>query len=149
MKYIITETKMVDIIKKYNEKILKISTENFYYNWTNFNCGMGICCDPYSVGFYPSGIDNDNFLFKLVIRKDYDDFGDYPSYLSDDLPEECYEQPDITDPKFDTYIIEEELAEELNNMFGDSDIWEKSLMILLNDIFGTHATDILIWNYNV
>jgi hypothetical protein len=149
MKYVITENKMVDVLKKYNEKVLKISNENFYYSWTNFNCGMGECCDPYSIGFYPPGIDYDTPLFKLVMSENYDDDGDYPSYLSDDLPEECEEQPDITNPKFDTYIIEEELTEELNTTFGDSDIWAKSLMILLNNIFDIHAKHILIRNYNI
>lgn len=140
---------MVDVLKKYNEKVLKISNENLYYSWTDYNCGMGVCCDPYSAGFWKKNSDYDTPLFKLVMSENYDDDGDYPLDLSDELPEECEEQPDITNPKFDTYIIEEELTEELNTTFGDSDIWAKSLMILLNNIFDIHAKHILIRNYNI
>jgi len=149
MKYIITENRMVGILKRYCKEVLDISIENTYYSWTDYNCGMGVCCDPYSAGFWKKNSNYDVPLFKLVISQNYDDYGDYPSYVSDELPEECEQQPDITDPKFDTYIVEDELAEELNNTFGDSDIWEKSLMILLNDIFGTQATDILIRDYDL
>jgi len=149
MKYIITENRMVGILKRYCKEVLDISPENLYYSWTDFNCGWGVCCDPYSAGFWKKNSDYNNPFFKLVMSKHYDDDGDYPEELYDELPEECEQQPDITDPKFDTYIVEDELAEELNNTFGDSDIWEKSLLILLNDIFGTQATDILIRDYDL
>ena len=149
MKYIITENRMVGILKRYCKEVLDISPENLYYSWTDYNCGMGVCCDPYSAGFWKKNSDYNNPLFKLVISQNYDDDGDYPLYLSDELPEECEQQPDITNPKFDTYIVEGEVVEELNNTFGDSDIWEKSLLILLNDIFGTQATHILIRDYDL
>jgi len=147
MKYIITENKIVDILKKYNEKFLKISPENLYYSWTDYNCGMGVCCDPYSTGFWKKNSDYDVPLFKLVMSKNYDDDGDYPLDLSDELPEECEQQPDITNPKFDTYIIEEELTEEVKKIFGIHKNWSNHFLDLLNDIFGTQATDILIREY--
>ena len=40
-----------------------------------------------------------NYLFKLVDSKYYDDVGDYPRELSDELPEPCLEPPTIENLK--------------------------------------------------
>ena len=145
VKYIITENKFEDVLKYYLEGVYG----DFYYSWTDFNCGMGVCCDPYSVGFYHQYSDYDIPFFKLVMSKHYDDDGDYPEELHDELPEECEELPKIIDPKFDTYIIEEEMAEEFYSVFGEYHIWEKSLMDTLNSIYGTQAKDLLIRGDNI
>ena len=50
MKIVITESKLTEVIYEY----LDWSFQGFnkcYYDWAEFNCGMGVCCDPYAVGF--------------------------------------------------------------------------------------------------
>ena len=50
MKYTIGEDRMSEII----HRILNMEFpgfEDIYYDWADFNCGMGVCCDPYAVGF--------------------------------------------------------------------------------------------------
>jgi hypothetical protein len=26
--------------------------DDIYYDWAQYNCGMGVCCDPYAVGLF-------------------------------------------------------------------------------------------------
>jgi len=142
MKIIITESKLHNTLLK----LLKITFpgfEDIYYDWANYNCGMGECCDPYAVGFVLSQNNYDDYLFKLVESKYYDDDGDYPRNLSDDLPEPCYESPDVRDPRFDVIIFYEVFAEELEQYLGPKYLWENELLNLLNRMFFMDAKTIL------
>ena len=40
--------------------------DDIYYDWADFNCGMGVCCDMYAIGFVLPGREYDDYLFKLV-----------------------------------------------------------------------------------
>ena len=60
MKLIITESKISNALHKY----LNLSYEGFdncSHNWADFNCGWGVCCDIYAIGF-------------TLPKKDYDDY---------------------------------------------------------------------------
>jgi hypothetical protein len=50
--------------------------DDIYYDWANYNCGMGICCDPYAIGFVLPQNEYDDYLFKLVEGEYYDANGD-------------------------------------------------------------------------
>jgi hypothetical protein len=142
MKIVITESKMQSALLK----LLKITFpgfEDIYYDWANYNCGMGECCDPYAIGFVLSQNNYDDYLFKLVESKYYDDDGDYSRNLSDDLPELCYESPDVRDPRFDVIIFYEVFAEELEQYLGPKSLWENELLNLLNRMFFMDAKTIL------
>ena len=142
MKIIITENKLHNTLLK----LLKITFpgfEDIYYDWANYNCGMGECCDPYAIGFVLPQNDYNDYLFKLVDGKYYDDNGDYPRNLSDDLPEPCYESPDVRDPRFDVIIFYEIFAEELEQYLGPKSLWENELLNLLNRMFFMDAKTIL------
>ena len=52
--------------------------EDIYYDWAEYNCGMGVCCDPYAIGFTLPKNEYNDYLFKLVDPDHYDDDGDYP-----------------------------------------------------------------------
>lgn len=152
MKYIITEERIDGLIKQYISGMYNInSLDDFYYSWTDYNCGMGVCCDPYSAGFYRNDIDDIDYpFFRLVESKFYDDNGDYPKYLSDELPEECEEKPKIGERNFDTYIIEnEDFIDSLNDMFSSPEMWQQPLLRILNNMFETYATDILLRGYDI
>ena len=109
--------------------------DDVYYTWSNYNCGMGECCDPYAIGFVLPKNNYDNYLFQYVDGENYNPNGDYPKELSEDLPEPCYEEPDIKDPKFDTILISEEMYEEMENYFSFFDDWENELLRVLNRTF--------------
>lgn len=141
MKIIITENTMVNLI----ERVLDLEYPDLtecYYDWANYNCGMGECCDPYAVGFVLPDNDYYQYLFKLVDSKHYRDMGKYPKELSEELPEDCYEPPNIFDNKFDYILIGEEMFELLNDHFNDPRIWWNQLMVVLNKKFGFNATRI-------
>jgi hypothetical protein len=128
------------------EKFLNDEFEGFsdiYYSWANFNCGMGECCDMYAVGFVLPKSHYDNYLFKLVDGEHYDDDGDYPDELSDDLPEPCYEHPDIMGSRFDTILIGEEMYEKMENYFNFFNNWENELLRTLNRLFHMDAKEIM------
>ena len=76
----------------------------------------------------------DDYLFILVDSEYYRPFGEYEDY-PDELPEPCYENPDIKDPKFDTILISEEMYEEMENYFSFFDDWENELLRVLNRTF--------------
>lgn len=142
MKIIITENKLHNTLLK----LLKITFpgfEDIYYDWANYNCGMGECCDPYAIGFVLPQNDYNDYLFKLVDGKYYDDDGDYPKELRDDLPEPCHEFPDVRDPRFDVIIFYEIFAEELEQYLGPKSLWENELLNLLNRMFFMDAKTIL------
>lgn len=147
MKVTITESKLTKVIHNY----INMSFEGFdncYYDWVEFNCGMGVCCDPYAVGFVLPDNEYNDYLFKLVNSKYYDDDGDYPAELKGDLPEPCYNSPDITNKEFDTLILSEEMYDRLESFFGDVDIWKGPLLTIINGVFNTNAQS-FIHSFNI
>lgn len=142
MKYIITESKMNSIL----HRILNMEFPGFddvYYTWSNYNCGMGECCDPYAIGFVLPKNNYDNYLFQYVDGENYNPNGDYPKELSEDLPEPCYEHPDVKDPRFNVIIFYQDFAEQIENYLNSSDNWSEDLLHLLNKQFGLNAQRIL------
>jgi len=142
MKVTITESKLTKVIHTY----LTMSFggfDNCHYDWADFNCGMGVCCDPYAVGFVLPDSEYDDYLFKLVNDKYYDDDGDYPEELKGDYPEVCHNSPDVSDEEFNTIILSEEMYERLESLFGDIHIWSKPLLTIINGVFHTNANTIL------
>jgi hypothetical protein len=142
MKAIITESKLIKVIHTY----LNYSFEGFdecYYDWAEFNCGMGVCCDPYAVGFVLPDNQYYDYLFKLVNGEYYDDNGDYPESIKAELPEPCYNPPNINDEEFDTIILSEDIYEPLERLFGDMDVWKDPLLTIINGTFNINARNIL------
>ena len=118
--------------------------DDIYYDWAQYNCGMGVCCDPYAVGFVLPKNNYDDYLFKLVDGNNYDDDSDYPKELSDDgLPEVCYEMPDVKNPNFNFIVFYEEFAEEIEGYLGRKGNWKIELLELINEKFGCKATNIM------
>jgi hypothetical protein len=118
--------------------------DDMYYDWAEFNCGMGVCCDPYAIGFTLPDSEYNDYLFKLIDGDNYDVFGEYPEELHGDLPEPCYESPDIKDPRFDTIVFYEVFAEDIENYLGPQMNWKESLLNLINDKYGCKAWDLII-----
>ena len=138
MEVIISESKLTKVLYTY----LTMSFEGFdncSYDWANFNCGMGICCDQYAIGFTLPKSEYDDYLFKLVDSEYYDDDGDYPEDLKGDLPEPCHNPPNINDSAFDTIVINEDMYERLNDLFNDINIWREPLVYIINKVFHTNA----------
>jgi hypothetical protein len=105
---------------------------------------MGICCDPYAIGFTLPKSHHDDYLFKLVDDENWEPNGDnYPSEVSDELPEVCHEQPDIKNLNFGTIVFYEENAEEIENFLGSQDNWSFDLIDLINEMFGCNAKRII------
>ena len=146
MKVKITESQLSRAIHKYLDMTMK-GFDKCKYDWAEFGCGMGFCCDPYAIGFVLPDKNYDDYLFKLVDGEFYNDRGDYPEELKGDLPEACQNPPNIHYGEFDTIIIYEELYESIRKYFGDIDIWRDSLLKVLNDIYGFNARTLLSWAY--
>jgi hypothetical protein len=133
-------------IKPVLHNLLNMLFEGFddiYYDWAQYNCGMGVCCDPYAIGFVLPKNDYDDYLFLLVDDDNYDNNGDYPKELRDELPEACYEPPDTTNPNFNTIIFYEVFAEDIKNYLGDEENWAFDLMDIINEKFGCDAQRIV------
>lgn len=137
MKYIIDEDKLTKVLSTY----LKQYFNGIYYDWANFNCGMGECCDMYAIGFILPDRSYDDYLFKLVDGENYDDMGDYPEELMGELPEPCHSDPNVSDPRFDTILISEEL-EDVLKMFGGIDVWGGPFLKMINHMSGSNANKI-------
>jgi hypothetical protein len=118
--------------------------DNIDYDWANYMCGMGECCDPYAIGFTLPEKDYDDYIFKLVDGNKYDDDGDYPKEFRDELPEVCYEQPNLKNPDFDTIVFYGVFAEEIEEYLGSEDNWKEGLLELINRKFGCDAKRIVI-----
>ena len=118
--------------------------DDIYYDWANYGCGMGVCCDPFAIGFTLPNKDYDDYIFKLVDGEMYNNNGDYPKELSDDLPEPCYQQPDIKDPRFDTIVFYWGYAEEIEDYMGPERNWKLDLLKIINKQFGCDAKRIVI-----
>jgi hypothetical protein len=119
--------------------------DDMYYDWAEYNCGMGVCCDPYAIGFVLPGSEHNDYLFKFVDGNNYDVLGEYPKEITDELPEVCYESPDIKDPRFDTIVFYEVFAEDIENYLGAQNNWKESFLNLINDKFGCKAWDLIIY----
>ena len=142
MNLIIPDTKLQSILLK----LLKLEFKGFddiYYSWASYNCGMGECCDPYAVGFVLPKNNYDDYLFKLVDGNNYDDNGDYFKEVMGELPEVCYEMPDVKNPNFNFIIFYEEFAEEIEDYLGHKKNWKFELLELINEKFGCEATNIM------
>jgi hypothetical protein len=143
MDIIISESKLTNVIHNF----LNMSFEGFNncdYDWANYNCGLGICCDPYAIVFtLPQEDELDNYLFKLVDNEHYDYDGDYPKELGDGLPEPCHNSPDITEKRFDTIILSYNLFKRLNDMFGNITIWKEPVLSIINKVYNTNADSLI------
>jgi len=138
MEVIISESKLTKVLYTY----LTMSFEGFdncSYDWANFNCGMGVCCDPYAIGFVLPESEYDDYLFKLVNGELYDDDSDYGEDLKGDLPEPCHNPPNINDRKFDTIVISEDMHERLKDLFNDINVWREPLLSIINKVFHTNV----------
>jgi len=138
----ITEKRLTEVLHKYLNTTIK-GFDKCGYDWAEFGCGMGVCCDPYAIGFVLPDKNYDDYLFKLVDGEFYDDRGNYPEELSGDLPEVCQSPPNIEYGEYETVIIYEELYETIRKVFGNIDIWRNSLLHLLNEIYGFNARTLL------
>ena len=138
----ITEKRLSEVLYKYLNTTIK-GFDKCDYDWAEFNCGMGVCCDPYAVGFVLPDREYDDYLFKLVDGEFYDDDGDYPSNVSEELPEVCESSPNIEYNEFDTIIIREELYSNIRKVFGNINIWRNSLLYLLNEVYGFNARTLM------
>jgi len=143
MKLIIPDTKLQSILLKLLRSEFK-GYDDIYYNWADFNCGWGVCCDIYAIGFVLPEDEYDNYFFKLVDGENYDPNGNYGEELTGELPEICEHQPDITNPEFNTVIFYEERMEFISDFLGPSHIWENQLLDLVNKQFGFNANRILM-----
>jgi hypothetical protein len=146
MKAIIPESKFTKVLYTYLNMSFK-GFDDCTYDWANFNCGMGVCCDPYAIGFVVAEIEYDDYLFKLTDSEHYDDDGDYGEELKGELPEPCHNPPDISNPAFDTIVIDEEIYERLNDLFNNINVWREPLLSIINKVFHTNANN-LIYRYD-
>jgi hypothetical protein len=117
--------------------------DDIHYDWGNYMCGMGECCDPYAIGFTLPNRDYDDYIFKLVDGDNYDDDADYPKHFRDELPEVCYEMPDVRNPNFNYILFFEVFAEEIEEYLGPKRNWKYDLLNLINEKFHSKATDII------
>ena len=136
------ETKIKPILNNLLN-ILFDGFDDIYYDWAQYNCGMGVCCDPYAVGFVLPTNNHDDYLFKLVDGDNYKTNSNYPKHLSDELPEVCYEMPDVKNPNFNFIIFYEEFAEEIEDYLGPKNSWKFELLDLINEKFGCKSTNII------
>lgn len=117
--------------------------DDVHYDWGNYMCGMGECCDPYAIGFTLPNRDYDDYIFKLVDGDNYDDDADYPKHFRDELPEVCYEMPDVRNPNFNFIVFYEVFAEEIEEYLGPKRNWKYDLLNLINEKFHSKATEII------
>jgi hypothetical protein len=142
MDVIITEKRLTEVLYKYLNARIK-GFDKCNYDWAEFGCGMGVCCDPYAIQFVLDENSYDDYLFKLVDGEFYDDDGDYPEEIKGDLPDVCYSTPNLEKVKFDTIILNEEMFDIIAKMFGNFNTWRGSLLTILNNTYGLNAKTLL------
>lgn len=142
MNVTITEQKLSEVLHKYLNTTIN-GFDKCDYDWATYNCGMGTCCDQYAIGFVLPLEYYNEYLFKYVDGKSYDDDGDYPERNIRDVPEACKSLPNINDRRFNTIIIGEKLYSTIRKFFGHIETWRNSLLILLNRVYNLNA-DILL-----
>lgn len=118
--------------------------DDVYYDWANYYCGMGECCDPQAIGFVLPNHESDDYIFKLIDSNHYDNGGNYPKEFEVNLPEVCYENPDIKDPRFDMFLFHEFYFVELKKYVNNTVEVHKSILSLLNRMFGLQITKLII-----
>ena len=69
----ITEKRLTEVLHKYLSTTIK-GFDKCEYDWAEFGCGMGVCCDPYAIGFVLPDKNYDDYLFKLVDGENYNNF---------------------------------------------------------------------------
>jgi len=127
------------------DKLLHIQfkgIDDMWVDWSNYNCGMGECCDPYSISFILPEKNYFEYIFKIVDSSKYDDDADYPREMMDELPEPCEQYPDIRESRFDTLYMPEETTESIEQFYGHRMRWEKDMLTWFNDKFGLNLRDI-------
>ena len=142
MKFIINENRMEIILDESLNSLFPGFNNIENFGWANYGCGMGECCDPYAVGFVFPDRHYDDYFFKLVKSKYYHPYGSYPE-LDGDLPEDCYEEPDINDEEFDMVVLYEEFGDEFKMVFGDNEKMEIALLGYLNKKFNFNASKLI------
>lgn len=116
--------------------------DDMWADWSNYNCGMGECCDPYSISFILPEKNYFEYIFKIVDSSKYDDDADYPREMMDELPEPCEQYPDIRESRFDTLYMPEETTESIEQFYGHRMRWEKDMLVWFNNKFGLNLRDI-------
>lgn len=127
------------------DKLLHIQfkgIDDMWVDWSNYNCGMGECCDPYSISFILPEKNYFEYIFKIVDSSKYDDDADYPKEMMDELPEPCEQYPDIRESRFDTLYMPEETTESIEQFYGHRMRWEKDMLTWFNNKFGLNLRDI-------
>jgi hypothetical protein len=79
----------------------------------------------------------------LVNIEYYNDYGDYPEDIKGDLPEPCYNRPDVKDENFDVIVLSEDMSERLNGFFNNINVWKEPLLSIINNVFNTNAKDLI------
>jgi len=119
--------------------------DDIYFYWASYNCGMGECCDPHAIGFTLPNSHADDYLFLLVDDNRWEPNGnDYPEEFKDELPEVCYEQPDIKNPRYNKIILFGEYSEQIEDNLGSEDNWKAGLLELINEMFGCNAERLIV-----
>ena len=147
MKCVITESQMVRLLSK----VLTIEfggVDDLWFDWANYNCGMGECCDPYAISFHLPRYDYYEVFFKYVDSSKYDYNGDYPKELSGELPEPCHEFPDVKDPRFDMIVVPYDVSDEINKFLGSSEHWKNEFLSLMNEKYNLNAKHILVFGWD-
>ncbi len=127
------------------DKLLHIQfkgIDDMWVDWSNYNCGMGECCDPYSISFILPEKNYFEYIFKIVDSSKYDDDADYPREMMDELPEPCEQYPDIRESRFDTLYMPEETTESIEQFYGHRMRWEKDMLTWFNNKFALNLRDI-------
>jgi hypothetical protein len=74
----------------------------------------------------------------------YDDDGDYPKEFQDELPEPCFQLPDLNNPRFDTIVFYGLYGEEIEDYMGHESNWKSDLLKIINNQFGCKAERIIV-----
>jgi hypothetical protein len=140
MKVIVTESKLTKVLHTYLNMTFE-GFDNCQYEFAHIFCDEGICADPNAIGFFLP--DGSNYLFRLVNSEHHDDDSDYPRGYGMSLNKASKITPDINNKEFDTIVMTKDLYDILYGFFGDIDIWRDPLLSIINNVYNTHATNLL------